>query len=76
MEGVARNTPKSFNFLKPFAQQNAYDVFITSFGGDDGDTGPNITLTVRATTYFTAVNQGFDTEGRRGFNWIACGQGA
>lgn len=76
MEGVAPNAPKSFNFLKPFKYENEYNVFITSFGLDDNQTGPNITLTVRATTYFTAVNQGYDTESQRGFNWIACGQGA
>lgn len=76
MEGVSGNKPKSFNFLKPFAFQDGYNVFVTSLGSDDNNTGPNITLTVRATTYFTAVNQGYDTALQRGFNWIACGQGA
>lgn len=76
MEGVSGNAPKSFNFLKPFAFQDGYNVFITSFGVDDNQTGPNITLTVRAPTYFTAVNQGYDTASQRGFNWIAFGQGA
>ena len=77
MEGVSANNPKSFNFLKPFKYENGYDVLITSFGVDDNTTGPNITLTVRQTTYFTVNNQGYDTNaGQRGFNWYACGQGA
>lgn len=76
MKGVSGNAPKSFNFLKPFAFQDGYHVFITSFGSDDNQTGPNITLTARATTYFTAVNQGYDTALQRDFNWIAFGQGA
>lgn len=76
MEGVSGNETKSFNFLKPFKYENGYMFFITSFGTDDDRTGPNITLTVRATTYFSANNQGYDTARQRDFNWIACGQGA